>query len=832
MLRHKLSTLWAVSSKRYGCLLKAAGGILLGVILVWLALPFTLRWIPFDADQLFTGDVSTTVYDRKGRLLRAYLARDDQWRIAVPLKEISPWVIRATLAAEDRRFFQHSGVDWRALARAAWQNLRSGRVVSGASTISMQVVGLADSRERSIWRKLRQIVRALQLERCRTKEEILELYLTNAPYGGNIRGVEAAAWRYFGKSSRELTAAESALLAGIPQAPSRLRPDRFPHAARRRALAVLTRMHEFGYLNADDFQRAIRHLPEIRAASPPVLAPHFCDFVRERFPGEPRIHTTLDLDLQRTLEQMVDEQLRCFSSQGITNAAAVVLDNATGDVLAMVGSADYWNTAIAGQVNGAMAPRSPGSTLKPFIYALALQRGAICPTTMLADVPGLFTNYDPKNFDRQWRGLVPVERALAWSLNVPAMQVLERVGTSGLLELLDAAGVRRTMPRHGEVGLTLAVGTCSVRLLELTNAYAMLARGGIWQPYRVAYPPSPDESRLIESARRWNLRMTRERQMKAADWQTSASVRLLNEDACYYINLILSDDGLRDPSDCLPELRGFRGVAWKTGTSNGYHDAWTIAYDLNWTVGVWFGNFDGKPSAALIGGAVAAPVALRVMNTLRQNSPNRSKAADWPSPPTQPEPVTICGESGDLATETCPTTRTVLFTQGCARASQANRCNVHHRMLVDALTGAAICARCMGGRPLKGIVVADWPPAVASWLRQQGKTLLMPPHFAGCPSIRHGRPPHIISPHDGETFLVTPLRDRTYQRILFSAVADDAVQTLYWFVDEELVAALPPTSPYYWLPVVGEHVLRCVDDRGFGASVTFVVVDDSAESLP
>ncbi|MCX7625959.1 MAG: penicillin-binding protein 1C, partial [Candidatus Sumerlaeaceae bacterium] len=620
-------------------MIKAVGGSLVALTVVWLACPLFLRWVPFDPDKVFTGDVSTTIYDRKARLLRAYLARDDQWRIAVPLKEISPWVIRATLAAEDRRFFQHGGIDWRALVRAAWQNMRSGRVISGASTITMQVVGLADSRERTLWRKLRQMLRALQLERWRTKEEILELYLTNAPYGGNVRGIEAAAWRYFGKSSRDLTAAEAALLAGIPQAPSRLRPDRFPHAARRRALLVLERMHEFGYLTADDFQRATRQLPEIKTAAPPVLAPHFCDLLRERFPREPRIHTTLDLDLQRTLEQMVDEQLRRFSSQGITNAAAVVLDNFTGDVLALVGSADYWNPAIAGQVNGAMAPRSPGSTLKPFIYALALQRGAVCPTTVLADVPGLFSNYDPKNFDRQWRGLVPLDRALAWSLNVPAMQVLERVGTSGLLELLDAAGVRRTMPRQGEVGLTLAVGTCSVRLLELANAYAMLARGGLWQPYRLAYPPSADESRLIESARRWNLRMARERQVNATEWKTSASVRLLNEDACYYVNLILSDDRLRDPSECSPELRGFRGVAWKTGTSNGYRDAWTIAYDPNWTVGVWFGNFDGKPSSALVGGAVAAPVALRVINTLRQNQPAHTRVSEWPYPPGRPEPV-------------------------------------------------------------------------------------------------------------------------------------------------------------------------------------------------
>ncbi len=804
--------------------------------------------VPFDPTNLFSGEISSTLFDRQGRLLRAYLARDEQWRIAVPLEEISPWVIRATLAAEDRRFFRHGGVDWLALARAAWQNATRGRIISGASTITMQVVGLADTRERTLTRKMRQILRAVQLERCRTKNQILELYLTNAPYGGNIRGIEAAAWRYFGKSARNLSPAEAALLAGIPQSPSRYRPDRYPEAARRRALVVLHRMKECGVLSADDLVRATQHLPEIRTGMPPVYAPHFCDFVHARFPAEPRVSTTLDLDIQLLVERIVQEQLKQVAEQNITNAAAVVLDNARGDVLAMVGSADYWNRSIAGQVNGAFSPRSPGSALKPFIFALALERGVVWPTSVLPDVPGLFSNYDPRNFDRQWRGLVPLDRALAWSLNVPAMQVLELVGPSAVLEFLDACGVRRTMPAQGEVGLTLAVGTCSVRLLELANAYAMLARGGAWLPYRVAYPPGPHEPVLFTAARLWNQRQMREQARSPDATPTSSPVRLLDESTCYCINSILSDEKLRDPAEVTPALRGVRGVAWKTGTSNGYRDAWTIAYNARHTVGVWFGNFDGKPSPALVGARVAAPVALSIISELeKERGPSSAGPAasrisgiptsaptlpsEWPRPPHEVMPVVICEESGDLATDLCPTTRTVFLARRMAQMGSARSCHVHRKLLVDAETGTVVCPRCLLGRRLEEIVVAEWPPAVAMWLRALGKLDQARPHFPGCPGMRQGRPPQIVAPHDGETFFLTSFRNREFQKIKFEALCDPGTSLLYWFLDGQLVAVQPPGESFSWLPETGLHELRCVDERGRGHVIHFQVLADSDEAF-
>lgn len=799
------------------------GGLGAIVLLGWAA----LAAVPFDAESLFSGRLSTVVLDRRGQLLRAYLASDDQWRIATTLHELSPWVIRATLAAEDRRFFQHGGVDGLALARAAWQNLRAGRIVSGASTISMQVVGLADSRERTLWRKCRQIFRALQLERQRTKTHILELYLTNAPYGGNICGVQAAAWRYFGKSARELTAAEAALLAGIPQAPARWRPDRFLAAAQKRALKILQRMRDCGWLSEGDLNRARRQLASLRITTPSGKAPHFCDLVRSLAPDEPRILTTLDLEIQTLAEGILRQTLQELEAEGVTNGACVVLDVASGDVLALVGSADYWNPAIHGQVNGATAPRSPGSTLKPFIYALAFDRGSLLASSRLADVPGLFTNYDPRNFDEQWRGLVTADRALAWSLNVPAMQVLERVGCDTVLEFLDAAGVRRTMPARADLGLTLAVGTCSVRLLELANAYAMLARQGLWQPYRLTFPPREDEPLVLQAARRWNARHApRRHRPSSLEPSTTAPVRLLSPEACTFVTLAMSDPQLRDPADTAPELRGMSGIAWKTGTSNGYRDAWTFAYDRRYVVGVWLGNFDGKPSRALVGGRAAAPAALKLMQSLWRLRPCGD--ALWPDATLRHgRGVVVCRESGDLATELCPTTTTltgpVRFERGIAVGP---RCSIHRRLLVDASTGEAVCAQCLRGRPLREIVVAQWPLAVARFLEVHGQATPPPRHAKDCPSLAGLNSPRIVAPHAADRFVVTSLRAKQFQSVRCEALADSAAKMLYWFVDGELVGASPPHEPFLWPPVPGHHELRCVDDLGRGDTLTFEVHEE------
>lgn len=807
-----------------------------GAVLVMLVVgELWLRLTPFDAAMLFPAATSTAVFDREHRLLRLYLGHDEQWQLPVRLADVSPWVIHATVAAEDQRFWRHGGIDIQAIVRAALQNLLAGRIVSGASTITMQVVGFSEPRERTLGRKIRQMAKALWLERHATKEEILEVYLTNAPYGGNICGIEAAARRYFGKSARDLTASEAALLAGIPQAPNRYRPDRNPQAAWRRMQYVLARMRETGALQEGEYQRLRVQRPTVKSESLRVAnAPHFCDMVRSWYPTRPHLVTTLDLDAQKLAEDILRETIARLAPSGVTNGAVVVLHNPTGEVQALVGSVDYWNPVISGQVNGAVASRAAGSALKPLIYATAFDLGLLLPSSVLYDVPSMFGDYAPENFDRSWRGLIRADKALAWSLNIPAMEVLERVGVERMLAHLERAGVRPTNPENRDYGLSLAVGTCGARLLELTNAYAAIARGGEWRPFRVLLAdPSIAQSRTLTAAERsntaWLSKSTSTSSSLEAPRPTlHPTTRLCSEAACYWVTRALSDPRLRSPEELSPELRGLAEVAWKTGTSNGYRDAWTIAYDGNFTVGVWLGNFDGRPSPALVGARAAAPAALKILRELRARSSLPSPSL-LSSPPLNIATATLCAISGELATPDCPTTvsgeRLAERTVGAPDCGSP-RCSIHRRIRVDSETGERLCPRCPTDRPWHYEVFAFWPAPVAAWLRGQGQVEELPPsHLHLCSAVQNRAPPslRIVTPRAGETFILSSARDRTFQKLALEAIAPSATQKLFWFLDNELLTVKPPHEVVFWVPSEGTHELRCVDEQGGADAVRFTV---------
>jgi penicillin-binding protein 1C len=811
---------------------------LLFALVAFAGLWIALRVVPFDAANLFSGEISSILFDRKDRVLRAYLATDDRWRIPVRIDEISPWAIQATLAVEDRRFWTHPGIDPVAVARALLSNLRRGRIVSGASTISMQVAGLSQSRERTFGRKLRQAFRGFQLERARTKQEILELYFTNAPYGGNVCGIEAAARRFFGKSAAELTLPEAALLAGVPQSPSRLRPDRNPEAAARRGAHVLRRMAACGFISRAELDRALTQKPVIGAFDTVSQAPHFSDLVHLCYPLEPRIRTTLDLDIQREAEKLLAARLKTLEGRGVTNGSVIVIDNATGEVRALVGSADYNSVENDGQVNGTLGERSPGSTLKPLIYALAFDSGRMIPATMLFDVPSQFPGYEPENFDRIFRGPIAADKALAWSLNIPAITVLQEVGVGRMLGFLRSVGIETVRDPAGEYGLSLAIGTCGVRLIELANAYAGLARGGEFLPYRIRYPEYGKRSRTIDSAREWSGRGARRR---AADTPTTGIAailaseaaksgdrgkRLLSTGACYFVTRALCDPALRAPEGVDPELAGLAGAAWKTGTSNGFRDAWTIAYDRTYTVGAWVGNFDARPSRALVGAQAAAPVALGMIKRLR--SSGGTPPPRWPARPDSVRQLVICAETGAPASADCPTTATAeCLKTDPGSASPLQTCTIHRRTRIDADTGEQVCPRCMQGKRCEERVFAFWPAGVAAWMTQQGMHVgYPPPHFRGCETVSRAPAPRITSPRDGDQFVVTGERMLEAQKVVLEAVAPPTSSRLYWFLDGELVRVVDNGASAFVAPAPGVHSLRCADEYGRADRITFHIEAD------
>jgi len=544
----------------------ATGFVTAGVFAAWIV---SLGPLPLEEAR----KVSTTIVDRNGKLLRAFAMADGRWRLPVDAKTgIDPGYLKLLLTYEDRRFREHGGVDPLALGRAALQLVTNGHIVSGGSTITMQLARLMEPRrERSLSAKLRQMVRAVEIERQLSKDQILDLYLALAPFGGNLEGVRAASIAYFGKEPKRLSLAESALLVALPQSPERRRLDRYPQAAHDARNRVLDRMVEDGVLSQDDAAQA-KAVPVPKLRKPmPILAPHSSDAAVATVKDAPVIQLTLDSNLQKTLEALARD--RAMAQGPNISVGIIAVDNESGDVLARVGSADYFDERRAGQVDMTRAVRSPGSTLKPFIYGLAFEDGFVHPESLIDDRPIRFGSYAPENFDMTFQGTVPVRKALQLSLNVPAIVLLDRVGASRLSSRLKQAGGNLVLPKDEAPGLAMGLGGVGVTLQDLAQLYAGFARLGTTKPLREI--------------------------MRAGD--DREAMRLMDQAAAWQVSNVL----LGTPP---PENGVHNKIAFKTGTSYGYRDAWSVGFDGRITIGVWVGRPDGAPVPGLVGRTAAAPI--------------------------------------------------------------------------------------------------------------------------------------------------------------------------------------------------------------------------------
>ena len=516
---------------------------------------------------------STVVLDRDGRLLRPFVTEEGRWRLPITTADVDPHYLSMLEAYEDARFERHAGVDPLAMLRAAAQFVRNGAVVSGGSTLTMQVARLLEPREeRSLSAKLRQMVRAIQLERRLTKDQILTLYLTLAPYGGNLEGARAASLSYFGREPKRLSFAEAALLVALPQAPEVRRPDRDPQVARRARDRVLDRARARGVIGAAEAEAAKAEPVPKRRHAFPMLAAHAAEQAVAERPAEKVQRLALDGRLQANLERLARERIERFDPR--LSLAIVVIHNATGEIRAQVGSPDYMSRERAGAIDMTRALRSPGSALKPVIYALAFESGLAHPETLLDDRPSRYGAYQPENFDLGFQGTVTARRALQLSLNVPAVELLNALGPARLLARLNQAGTGIAMPKEAAPGLAIGLGGLGITLTDLTRIFAGLAHGG----------EVPDlVRRLGEPAPSDTLR------------------RITDPVSAWYVFDILR--GAPPPDNALAGR-----IAFKTGTSYGYRDAWAVGYDRNYTIGVWIGRPDGTAVPGLVGRMAAAPI--------------------------------------------------------------------------------------------------------------------------------------------------------------------------------------------------------------------------------
>ncbi|GAB4299859.1 MAG: penicillin-binding protein 1C [Myxococcota bacterium] len=729
---------------------------------------------------------SAVVFDRNGNLLRVFLSDDDKWRIKKPLKEVSSELKRLVLLYEDRGFYRHPGVNPFSIARAAYQNISAGRIVSGGSTITMQVARMIEPRERTVAAKLIESFRALQIELNFTKDGILELYLNIAPYGGNIEGAGAAALIYFGKDARELSLGEAALLAAIPNAPSKMRPDRFPQNALRAKDKLLNILHNRGDIGEKEFKDALAEPLLLDRKQMPFLAPHITTILKNRYPESKRIVSTIDIQTQSVVEKILKRHVESLRAKGISQASVVVIDNLTAEALALVGSYEFFEKEHSGQVNGFIAPRSPGSTLKPFVYALALDRGLLSPSSMLADIPISYGAYSPENFDAKFRGVVSLETALKLSLNIPAVNTLASLGKEGLYPFLKRAGVSTLVNPESDYGLAMVLGGCEMNLLELTNLYSIFSRGGKFIPYKLVKGEEGEERQLLSPA------------------------------TAYIITEILADLRRPDMPNCWQFAPNIPKVAWKTGTSYGHKDAWSVGYNRRYSVGVWVGNFSGRGSPELLGSEAGAPLLFEIFNALPDVN-----AEDWFEPPDGVGEREVCGVSGMAKGEHCPVGVRAYYIK---EVSPTKTCDMHIALDIDERTGNSLCSRCREGKEHHKETFEIWGGDVAVWLKKNGYPVReIPPHNPDCRAPLSGGAPVIKSPQpDCEYFIRegTPLE---YQKIKLAASVGNDVEKLFWFIDGELFFAGSPEDEVFYPPTLGRHTLLCADNYGRTSKVTLTV---------
>lgn len=761
--------------------LRAALGLSVAVLFLDRLFPPPLAALDRPAARL--------VLDREGEPLRFLIAADQRWRLPLTLDEVPEEFIRALLASEDQRFWRHAGVDPLALARAVVTNLRAGEVVSGASTLPMQLARMAEPRRRNLLAKALEALRALQISARWSKRRQLETYLNLAPYGGNVEGLRAAAWFYFGKAPEGLSLAESALLIALPRSPTAYDPVRSPQTARRARDLVLGRMGERGVFPRALVEEALAQpLPRERRAAP-FLAPHFSLFAAAQLPAERRLRTTLDRGLQTVAERTLKSRMGELRARGIANAAAVVIELPSRAVRAWVGSADFFEPGAFGQVDGVVAERSPGSTLKPLLYALAFDQGKIVPDSYLLDVPTDFAGYVAENYDGTYRGRVTAARALVLSLNSPAVRLLSTLGLPPFLSLLQRGGLSTLDRGPGHYGLPLILGAGEVRLLDLTNLYATLAEGGEHRPFRIlepaaAAPPAPAD-RLLSA--------------RAVELVTRALVELERPDLPASWDL----------------ARQVPTVAWKTGTSYGHRDAWAVGFSGRFAIGVWVGNFDGRPVLGISGAEHAGPLLFDLFRSLGDDSRPALLRA-----PEIEDLLEVCAGSHELPGPYCPARVKVPYLRGATRLPS---CRMHRRVFVDRETGELLAGACLATRPHEARVIALEPPELTAFWRATGQRVEPLPRPApGCGSPL-SEPPRIVSPDARTAYRFRRDAPAEFQRIPLLARAGPYARQLFWYQDGDLVARSAPGERRFVLPELGQHEVVVVDDTGLADTLRYRV---------
>lgn len=739
-----------------------------------------------------TVNFSSVVEARDGTVLHAFLAKDQQWRMQTSLSEITLELKKAIIFKEDRYFNYHPGINLLAITRAAFNNIIRRRRTSGASTITMQVARMLKPKSRTFFNKGIEMFRALQLELHFSKDEILQMYLNLVPYGSNIQGVKAASLFYFNKMPDHLSLAEITALSIIPNRPNSLALGKDNEIVVRQRNKWLSR-----FLQANLFPKSVIRdaLAEPLSAwrhPAPAMAPQFALRMRQSYRDSLQLRTSLDYTIQKNAENIVANYVNRLKLHNINNAAVLIVDNRTHEVVSYIGSSDFNDSAHFGQVDGVCAVRSPGSTLKPLLYGLCIDKGLITPKTMIADVPTSLKGYAPENYDRMFRGNVTIEYALSHSLNIPAVKLLDNVGLDSFTRLLSHAGFASLKDQKDNIGLSLILGGCVVRLEELVTLYSSFANDG------KIYP--------IKFVRARSGSATKEK-------PANQGMVVLSPEADYMLTRMLSELHRPDLPNAYDEALGIPRIAWKTGTSYARKDAWSIGYNKRYTIGVWLGNFSGMGVQELSGTSTATPLLFQLFNAIDYNATN-----EWLQPPANLAFRLVCSETGKVPNDFCNNQVMDYYIPG---VSSNEKCDHLKEVFVSANGKYCYCTSCLPNTGYKIKLLPNISSELASYYDASHIAYTkLPPHDPNCTRAFSGAAPIITSLTNGMTYFI---ENREQQKFGLSCTVANDVHKVYWYINDKFFISTDAHQKAFFKAPSNLIKISCSDDKGRNSSIEIKV---------
>lgn len=773
-----------------------AGVVMVAGVLFWQMLP----------RRLFAEPTSYVIEDAAGNLLNASIAADGQWRFPYN-KNVPRKFIDCITTFEDKRFFYHPGVDWIAITRAVSANSKKNNGMQGGSTITMQVMRLSQkNKERTVWNKIKESLLALRLEFSYSKNEILALYASHAPFGSNVVGLDAAAWRYFGRGPEKLSWSEMATLAVLPNAPALVHPGRNRDALLAKRNRLLDNLQTAGKISEETCNLSkLENLP-LQPVPLPQDAPHLLQRFKKDNKGmsrSTRLQTTIDGDLQKDVTRIIWQHHQQLKGNGINNICALVLDVENGNTLAYAGNIyQPWNADLESDVDVIAAPRSPGSALKPILYAAALSDGLILPNTLLPDIPTAIAGYAPQNFDKEFDGAVPADMALARSLNIPAVRLLQQYKYPRFYEILQQCGIKTLRNPADFYGLSLILGGCEVNMWQLAGVYASLARS-------------------------LNHQLKNKGQLTATDFhaprydpqqQFATNQAHIGLDAtAIYFTFQAMQEVMRPGEEGLwQQFTASQKIAWKTGTSFGFRDGWSIGITPRYVVAVWVGNADGEGRAGLIGINTAAPVMFDIFRQL--------PAGNWFAKPAYHYTyVAVCRQSGFRANADCPDVDTLFMPPNAGRSPM---CPYHKLVHMDASGNFQVNEDCASPA---GMIHKGWfqlPPVMEFYYKQRNHDYkILPPFLPGCTPVETGRQMELIYPQPDAKIYVPLEVNGQKGKAIFSAAHRDKKAKIFWSLDDAFLITTEGMHQVAISPAAGNHLLTLTDEQGTTISRRFTIIE-------